>query len=159
MIQRCTVAVKDKRRGDGIVFMNLPMVVGEKIFIHGGAMENRLIKIGLTNKDPNQIRLQDERENILREVMQPKCNRLKVRFYACISLNRSGSLEINVPSCYCLHHVLFFANLSTNSPIWLVFVLPEGGRFVEISKQELTHSSYKHSRAASILNNFQWLFS
>lgn len=35
MIEKCTVAVKDKKSGDGIFFMNLPMVVGEKIFIHG----------------------------------------------------------------------------------------------------------------------------
>ena len=160
MIEKCTVAVKDKRSGEGIFFMNLPIVVGEKIFILGAKLKNCIIKIGLTNKDPKQIKLEDEREGILNEVLQPNCLNLKdsVIFYACISLNQNGSLEFTVPSCKCRPHILNFPNLSTHVPIWLVFVLPEFGRFLEISKEEITNSAFKRSQSAGLFENVLRLF-
>lgn len=131
--------------------MNLPMVVGEKIFIRGETVENRVIRFGLTNKDPKQIILPYERDNILSEVINP-CPCLANIFNSNISLNENGSLQcftdcrssvLSIFPLWLPHHhskIVYFANLSTNVPIWLVFVLPKEGGCIQISKQENTPS-------------------
>lgn len=152
MIQRCTVAVKDKTSTDGICLMNMPM--GEKIFILGETVENRVIRFGLTSKDPKEIILPFERENLLNYVRMP-CSCFVGRFNSYFSLNGNGVLECCNQLCdkHCYlsdcnvisfeghkSHFLYFCDLSTTVPIWLVFLLPKEGGFVQISKQEITPS-------------------
>ena len=157
MIEGCTVAVKQNESRYGIFFMNLPMVVGEEIFIHRKVFRYCGIKFGLTNKDPNHIRLQDERENILREVKELICPSMKDSFNACISLGKNGLLEFIVRFCDCYDHILSFANLATNDPIWLVFVLPDEGQFVQISKQIINTPFKDHLPIHNVCNPHLWV--
>lgn len=141
MMERCTVAVHDKTSGDGIFYMNFPIIMGENIFICGKT-KGSWIKIGLTNKGPSQSRLQNERWGITDAFQEGCCYFLNDKFYACISLNKDesldASLELTVNDGLC--HVHEFPKVSFNTAIWLVFMLYSEGH-VQISDRKITDSA------------------
>lgn len=135
-MERCTVAVHDKTSGDGIFYMNFPMIMGQNIFICGKT-KGPWMKIGLTNKDPSHSRLQNERGGITDEFQSGCCSYLYGKFYASISLNKDSSLELSVNDGEC--HAHLFRKVSYDNAIWLVFMLSTEGH-VHISDRKVTYS-------------------
>lgn len=138
-----TFSIRNGGTGDGICFMNQPLIIGEKVHIRGlsGHYCKRFkclhLNIGITSMRPETIfAAENKRQAILSslkyvDVTCHKCTNDDHRcwgnpFHICISLCPNGSLFV---SCNVTDKKNRYYNpdISINTPLWLVFVPSEAG--------------------------------
>lgn len=140
-----TTATQGKLYRSGVCFMNRPLTLKDEVHVHGFCKPTDLIRhknhaytrIGLTNKDPDEIRRSESKmeacgstlEKV--EIFQEDNTEISFEeFHLSICLRRNATLSIKLNGTRQVHHR--YPQVSTAHPLWLV-IQPYGIKSIKIS--------------------------
>lgn len=140
-----TTATQGKLYRSGVCFMNRPLTLKDEVHVHGFCKPTDLIRhknhayarIGLTNKDPDEIRRSESKmeacgstlEKV--EIFQEDNTEISFEeFHLSICLRRNATLSIELNGTRQFHHR--YPQVSTAHPLWLV-IQPYGIKSIKIS--------------------------
>lgn len=135
MLEKNTVAYRRYGGQNGVCFMNRSLNRREEIFVHKISVSSKILKFGLTNRDPKTLNWSEKFADLsgiqYHEIAWPperKC-------YACFSLSGNSSLTVSFDDSGRNQQVYEFNNVTGNNPLWLAVDICEIRDIYQISKK------------------------
>lgn len=138
-----TTATQGKLYRSGVCFMNRPLTLKDEIHVHGRPTDlmrhkaHAYVRIGLTNKDPDDIRSSESKMEACGSTLKkveifPEDNTeiSFEEFHLRILLRRNATLSIKLNGTRHFYHS--YPEVSTAHPMWLV-LQPYGIKSIRIS--------------------------
>ena len=134
MFEKNTVAFRRWGGINGVCFTNRPLQRGEEIFVHKANLASKILKFGLTNKDPETLNRSDEFADLSKIQYHEMPWPSEEKCFACFSLTGNSSLMVSFDDCKQDQKEFSFENLSAKNPLWLTFDMFEIGDVYQLSK-------------------------
>lgn len=155
MFEKNTVAFRRWEGKNGVCFMNRPLQRGEEIFVHRTSLSSKILKFGLTNRDPETLNWSDEFADLSNVQYHEKTWPPKEKCYIRFSLSGNTSLTVSLDDSQQDLEVFSFENVSSNDPLWLLIDLIEIGDVYQISKKK---TSTFQNLSQTYLSFWPWPF-
>ena len=136
MFEKNTVAFRRWEGKNGVCFMNRPLQRGEEILVHRTSLSSKILKFGLTNRDPETLNWSDDFADLSNVQYHEKTWSPNEKCYIRFSLSGNTSLTVSLDDSQQDLQVFSFENVSANVPLWLLIDLFEIGDVYQISKKK-----------------------